>query len=1273
MIFPYLRFSHRPRARALLLQGGLFLFILWLIIFSSLPGLSATEEPLPRVIILNSYHPGFTWSDRELSGVLQELQRHYPNLDPAIEYLDTKRFPTAEHLLKVKNFLASKYHGEKFDLVITLDNPALELMLTYRPELFPGAPIVFAGINDFQPAKLAGQNKVTGVAEVLDIEGTLKTALSLHPKTKEIFVVLDYTMTGQVVRKELEALLPAFKSRVQVKFAPRATMAEILEQLKALPNDAIVFVTGFATDSAGQTFSMAEGVRRLTKAAKVPVYTVHAGRLGSGAVGGILLSGLEEGRRAGEIALQVLAGEDPSRIPVDTKSLARPMFDYRQLTRFNIPIQALPAGSLVINRPSSFYEIHKSLVGGAFVVVIALILVVTVLSINITRRRQAEKKLAHNLLFLQKLLDTIPNPVFYKDTRGVYLGCNKALEEFLGLPKAGIVGKTVFDTYPKELAEKYFKMDQELFDHPGSQIYEFVMDRSDGSRKDFIFTKATFLDQDGRLAGLIGVMTDITERKQTEAALRESEEKFRLVFEKAPIGIMHYDQTSTITDCNAKFAEIIGAPKQKFVGYKLIGGLRDDQMREAVTASLRGEVGYYDGDYLSVTGRKLTPIRAICQPIFSPEGGLSGGVAIFEDITARKQAEAELRLKEKLLDSASDSIFLHDQEGNFLYINEAAYISRGYREEELLNLGVSALITPEAAADRENTLTELLVNGEIIFETTHLRKDGSTMPVEIHARLLDVEGRELILSVARDITERKRAEKELQAAARKWQTTFDAISDAVCLLDPDGTMLQCNQAMVDLVGKPLADIQGRQCYEVLHGTAQPIDNCPLVRMRETRQREELLLSLENRWFKLGVDPIFNETGDLVGAVHIMLDVTQLKNAERSLYRRSQELMILNTIGGVVSRTLDLDQILADALEVIQQNMFDGHSQTVVFLMDEATRALKAASHRGFPADHPCLERSLNLGECFCGQVAQTGKLVIKRAVCEHCVVGRHAPDTIPHQDISLPLKVQDRLLGVLHVSLPLGQELDARHLKMLEAVTDQISVAVENARLFDEVKAQGSQLRALAARLAEIEETDRQHLARELHDQVGQSLTTLSLYLTMLQEQMPNEVPKNILNRLEDAATLVEQTSDTVRDVMAELRPPVLDYYGLMAAVRWYGKQFFENTGIKVTVQGDDKTPRLDRGVEMALFRIIQEALTNVAKHARASRVTVTEEVHDAKVRLTIADNGIGFDQTRVGQPEGRHSWGLMTMSERALAAGGDCHIMSRPGQGTQVIVEVSP
>jgi len=223
-----------------------------------------------------------------------------------------------------------------------------------------------------------------------------------------------------------------------------------------------------------------------------------------------------------------------------------------------------------------------------------------------------------------------------------------------------------------------------------------------------------------------------------------------------------------------------------------------------------------------------------------------------------------------------------------------------------------------------------------------------------------------------------------------------------------------------------------------------------------------------------------------------------------------------------------------------------------------------------------------------------------------------------------------------------------------------------------EFKETQKQLRALAARLAEAEEKERHIIARELHDEVGQGLTALGLNLSLLKTQIPQKTAALFLARLADAVTLVEKIGETIRNVMAELRPPVLDDYGLLSALGWYGREFSQRTSISVEVQGQEATPRLARSVELALFRIAQEALTNVAKHAKASRVELIEETDNGTVRLIIADNGVGFDRARVGQPEGRLRWGLMNMSERAAAAGGSCNIESQPGQGARVGVEVS-
>jgi two-component system sensor histidine kinase UhpB len=256
-------------------------------------------------------------------------------------------------------------------------------------------------------------------------------------------------------------------------------------------------------------------------------------------------------------------------------------------------------------------------------------------------------------------------------------------------------------------------------------------------------------------------------------------------------------------------------------------------------------------------------------------------------------------------------------------------------------------------------------------------------------------------------------------------------------------------------------------------------------------------------------------------------------------------------------------------------------------------------------------------------------------------------------------------MGVLAKFSALVAKLSPRPLHLAQARREQ-------QRLEAEVVRKSDQLRALSVRLAEVEETERQRLARVLHDQVSQGLTALGLTLTLLQTQMPRAAAAALLGRIAAAVALVEQIGDTIQDVMVELRPPMLDDYGLLSALYWYGAEFSGKTGIDVTIKGSEAAPRLGPPVELALFRIAQEAMKNVAQHARASQVELAQEQDNGTVRLVIADNGVGFDQPQPSQPQEGPRWGLMTMDERAAAAGGRCRIEFQPGQSTRVVVEVS-
>jgi len=219
------------------------------------------------------------------------------------------------------------------------------------------------------------------------------------------------------------------------------------------------------------------------------------------------------------------------------------------------------------------------------------------------------------------------------------------------------------------------------------------------------------------------------------------------------------------------------------------------------------------------------------------------------------------------------------------------------------------------------------------------------------------------------------------------------------------------------------------------------------------------------------------------------------------------------------------------------------------------------------------------------------------------------------------------------------------------------------------LRSYATRLRELSRRLQEVEETERHAISRELHDRIGQELSTLTLWFGKLAARLTKESPSAVQKQLQDMQGLLKSTVGNVRDVMAELRPPVLDDYGLHVALRHLVTEFAARTGIAATLSGVDLQPRLRSIVETAMFRISQEALNNIAKHAQAKKVEISLSEASERVVLDIADDGVGFDAGETRQD--RQHWGMITMRERAEAVGIAFRLESAPGAGTRVVLEV--
>lgn len=239
----------------------------------------------------------------------------------------------------------------------------------------------------------------------------------------------------------------------------------------------------------------------------------------------------------------------------------------------------------------------------------------------------------------------------------------------------------------------------------------------------------------------------------------------------------------------------------------------------------------------------------------------------------------------------------------------------------------------------------------------------------------------------------------------------------------------------------------------------------------------------------------------------------------------------------------------------------------------------------------------------------------------------------------------------------------------LSSLINELNKMLEALEQSDEaLRSSHEQLRSLTARLSEVEEFERRRLAHRLHDMVGQNLTALGVNLKALSSKFTEEAKDNLLD---DTMSLLEDTIQSIKDVMADLRPSVLDDYGLLATIRFYSEQFSHRSGITVEISGKEVEPRLSSDVETILFRIVQESLINVLKHAKATKVNIILEEIDGMVRIIVGDNGVGFDYTAIRKSAEQSGWGLITIEERARALGGKLSVESNPGKGAQIIVEV--
>jgi PAS domain S-box-containing protein len=440
---------------------------------------------------------------------------------------------------------------------------------------------------------------------------------------------------------------------------------------------------------------------------------------------------------------------------------------------------------------------------------------------DITKQKEAEQRVKDGLAFRQTILDTIPNPVFYKDANGVYLGCNKAYAELVaGRPRVELIGKTVFDFVPMELAELYHSKDVELLNNPGVQVYESQARFADGILRDVVNYKATFLGPDGGVAGIVGVIIDITERKKMEDALRKNEEKFRFLVENMNDNAFTLDLEARTTYTSPSVKKILGFTPQERLQQtaqeqivpeslaKLIESLVDELEHDKERDPDRSST--HVADFYHKNGSIVT-LEVVTSFIRDGNGNPIGVYGLSRDITERKKAEEKIREAEKkyreLAEALPQTVFETDSGGILTYVNETALRMFGYTKAEFES-GVNALEVI-AEEDRERVagaMAKMITGQSTGAEREYFarRKDRTTFPCIVYSALItDDQGNPTgIRGLLTDISERKELENEL----RRLNTELEGYAHTVShdLKNPIAIVaMACGQVQSALEKQPL--------------------------------------------------------------------------------------------------------------------------------------------------------------------------------------------------------------------------------------------------------------------------------------------------------------------------------------------------------------------------------------------------------------------------------------------------------------------------------------
>ncbi|HAW58133.1 MAG TPA: histidine kinase, partial [Bacteroidales bacterium] len=470
-----------------------------------------------EILLLHSYNKGLKWSDGISRGVENIMQKH-PQYELTTEYMDSKKIESDHYFEELLDLYKKKFRNRRYKAVIVADNYAYEFALKYQHELFPKTPIIFCGVENFNPKDINDTMKpyVTGVVEYKDIRKNLELIYQLFPAIKMVYIISDDAYSSLVIKDQIIDESNNFQDKFRVVFDNQIDFDAIDAKIEKLPKHSAILFTSFYRDMNDKYVPYYKP-QALFQRSPYPIFALNHIHVGEGVIGGYMVNPYEQGMIAAKKAFELINGKKISSLPVEIPK-GTYFFDNNILRKFGISLNDIPTPAEVLNGVESFYEKHRKFVENAFALMPLLLLLTTILVLNIIKRISLEKELLRQGKLDYVLLNNIQSAIFWKANDGKILGCNDQLCHILERDKFDIIGKHV-----KEIMPTICDAVQEVPpDCPTSAEIEMHIPYKD--KIIFSVRRTYYTDENNQEAGVVTILTDITEKKRIDTEHKRHEQ-----------------------------------------------------------------------------------------------------------------------------------------------------------------------------------------------------------------------------------------------------------------------------------------------------------------------------------------------------------------------------------------------------------------------------------------------------------------------------------------------------------------------------------------------------------------------------------------------------------------------------------------------------------------------------------------------------------------------------------------------------------------------------